>query len=136
MSLIDAIYRTNYVLADQLIMNGCGLDDTYLSGCTPLMLLLLYPENRKGKYKLFLVFIAKLIDAGADVNIKNDDGKTALIYSMCFNRSIYTVRMLIDAGADVNIKNNYGKTALIYAVKKNVRYSFIDAVKMLIEADF
>ena len=166
LSLLNAIKREDYELADQLIMNKRGFDETDRNGETPLMLLVCKREQHKVFHELF----TKLIDAGADVNIKNDDGGTALINAMwcdraiytvrmlidagadvniksnggwtalicavCYNRQIYTVKMLIDAGADINIKGNYGRSALIYAAKKYEPYSHIDAVKMLIEADF
>lgn len=50
--------------------------------------------------------IKALIAAGADVNIKNNDGTTALIEALStdslFSEDI--AKLLIDAGADVNIK--------------------------------
>lgn len=51
-----------------------------------------------------------LIDAGADLNVQNNDGSTALISAAFFCRPDI-VRMLLDAGADQGIKNNYGATA-------------------------
>ncbi len=51
-----------------------------------------------------------LIDAGADLNVQNNDGSTALISAAFFCRPDI-VRMLLDAGADKTIKNNYGATA-------------------------
>ena len=136
MSLIEAINRENYELADQLIMNRRDLDETNSYGNTPLMLLLRILHPFLDRRIVCLELITKLIDAGADVNIKDCDGYTALFCAVIFNHKIYTVRMLIDASADVNIKNNYGKTALSYVVKKNRTNSSVDTVKMLIEADF
>jgi len=52
-----------------------------------------------------------LIDAGAELNYKNEDGSTALHTAIAFSRS-EIAEMLIDAGTDLNIKNNDGSTAL------------------------
>lgn len=51
-----------------------------------------------------------LIDAGADLNFKNNDGSTALHSSAFFCRP-EIVKMLLDKGADKTIRNNYGATA-------------------------
>jgi ankyrin repeat protein len=52
-----------------------------------------------------------LIDAGADINYKNEDGSTALHTAIAFGRTEIAI-ILIDAGTDLNIKNNDGSTAL------------------------
>ena len=104
MSLIDAIEGEDYELADQLITDGYGLNETDYDGRTPLMLLLYKLHMNKEKYKACLELITKLIDAGVNVNIKDGHGWTALFYAVCHNGPIYIIRMLIDAGADVNIK--------------------------------
>jgi uncharacterized protein len=55
--------------------------------------------------------IAKaLIDAGANLNLKNNDGSTALHTSAFFCRP-EIVKMLLAKGADKTIKNNYNATA-------------------------
>ncbi len=51
-----------------------------------------------------------LIDAGADLNFRNNDGSTALISAAFFGRP-EIVQLLLDAGADKSIKNKYGATA-------------------------
>jgi len=55
--------------------------------------------------------IAKLlIDAGADLNVQNNDGSTALITAAFFCRP-QIVRMLLEKKADKTLKNNYKQTA-------------------------
>jgi uncharacterized protein len=57
------------------------------------------------------------IAQGANVNDKDKDGKTALIYaSEKGNADI--VKFLIAQGANVNAKDKDGKTALMYAADK------------------
>ncbi len=51
-----------------------------------------------------------LIDAGADLSVKNNDGSNALHVAAFFCR-VEIVQMLIDAGADKTALNNYGATA-------------------------
>jgi len=72
-----------------------------MSGSTPLMSAATFnkPEIAKA-----------LIDAKADLSIKNNDGSTALHTAAFFGR-IEIVQMLIDAKADKTIRNNFGATA-------------------------
>jgi len=55
-----------------------------------------------------------LIRAGADINTKNSNGWTALMYAASRNNK-EAVKMLISAGADVNAKTSDGWTALMKA---------------------
>lgn len=67
--------------------------------------------------------IKYLVENGADVNIKDDGGNTALmglVSSLSYNRGdeihIPILKYLIKNGADVNIKDDHGRSALSNAV--------------------
>lgn len=71
-----------------------------------------------------------LIEAGADVNSRDENGKTALIRSLFKLTRLLSpeqTKVLINAGADVNAKDEDDKTALMYAKSA-------EQAKMLIEA--
>ncbi|MBR0169109.1 MAG: TIR domain-containing protein, partial [Synergistaceae bacterium] len=58
--------------------------------------------------------LRKAINAGADVNAKNNKGATALIQAAMLGHTA-TAELLLKNGADINAKNKYGCTALMYA---------------------
>lgn len=59
--------------------------------------------------------LARLIAAGAQVNVTNEKGLTPLMKATG-RRGLKNVRQLLAAGADVNASSHLGKTALMYAV--------------------
>jgi ankyrin repeat protein len=68
------------------------------------------------------VEVAKaLIENGADVNLTNKNGETAIFY----NKNIDVIKLLISKGANINHLNNNGETALF-------KTSDIEMIKALI----
>lgn len=83
-------------------------------GFTPLLFAV-----RQGKMNV----VKTLIDAGADVNLPDPDGTSALLMSIV-NFHYDIASYLIDKGADVNAADTKGRTALYAAVDmKNVDIS-------------
>jgi ankyrin repeat protein len=64
-------------------------------------------EGRTEKVRAFL-------SRGADVNAKDGDGRTPLMFAV-INMHYETVNVLLDYGADVNARANDGGTALVLA---------------------
>ena len=68
------------------------------------------------------------ISLGADVNLKNNEWDTALMYTAYWGRTDIA-RLLIEHGADVNAVDKYGNTALMWACE----YGHIEIVQLLLE---
>ncbi len=62
--------------------------------------------------------ISLLIKRGADLNAKDNSGKTALVYAV-MRANTTTIKLLLDAGADPNIVLRDGSTVLMEAVQQH-----------------
>ena len=72
--------------------------------------------------------VRMLLDAGANIEHKNDQGENALI-SAVQEGHIDTVKLLLDAGADVNQSNTDGETALDLAIRLRHKKELIDLLR-------
>ena len=63
--------------------------------------------------------IKALLNANADVNLKDKDGWTALMYAVRYQENMSCVELLLNAGADVKATNNFGMSALLLAANYN-----------------
>ncbi|XP_059171165.1 putative ankyrin repeat protein RF_0381 [Physella acuta] len=72
-----------------ILQQGCSVNVQAENGDTPLML-----ADDKSIVKL-------LCDTGADVNLRNCEGKSALHYAIFYGK-INLVRLLVEAGAEIN----------------------------------
>ncbi|SEH99775.1 ankyrin repeats (3 copies) [Akkermansia glycaniphila] len=83
-------------------------------------------SSRKYNYSLCKLLLAH----GADVNIKDEDGKTVLMSTVnTWDPNIDLVKLFLEYKADVNITDNEGKTALMLAIEcRN-----IDIIKSLLD---
>ncbi len=72
--------------------------------------------------------VREALAAGADVNAKDNDGRTPLMYAAIKNPSPEVIAALVKAGADVNAKNNFGLTVLMCAAGTNPSREVIAAL--------
>lgn len=86
------------------------------------------PNEKDGKGRTQLMSAAaagnewqvrSLIESGADVNIQDLDGWTALMYAARYSESLSTIELLIENGAELGIQNNFESSALLIAVCYN-----------------
>lgn len=58
--------------------------------------------------------VEKALNSGIDINSRDEDGRTALMYA-AYNGHSAIMEKLIGKGASVNLTDNYGRTALMFA---------------------
>jgi ankyrin repeat protein len=59
--------------------------------------------------------ITTLLNAGAEVNAGDTDGRTVLMWAAQDNKNSEVITALLNAGADGKLKSSAGKTAFDYA---------------------
>lgn len=118
--LHTAIYVKNINAIKQHIEYGSDLNKPEpMFGSTPLM-----SASAMGQLQVAQM----LVEAGADVNLKNKDGSTALQIAIVFDKT-EIAEFLIDAGSELNGKNNDGSTPLHTAAF----FCRLDIVKQLLK---
>jgi len=97
-----AVLTGNLEAVKQHIEAGTDINQKEaMSGSTPLMSAATFNKPEIAKV---------LINANADLSVKNNDGGTALHTAAFFGR-IEIVQLLLDAKVDKTVRNNYGATA-------------------------
>lgn len=73
-----------------------------------------------------------LLDKGADVNARRNDGQTALISAAASYGQADVMRVLLDRGANIKARDKNGNTALISAAC-SLSGNKVDVVRLLLE---
>ena len=110
----------NYETVRCLIENGANVNATTNDNCTPLMIASKYDDLR---------VINLLIKHGANVELQDKDGRTALYHAVMEPWNYRTVRCLIENGANVNATTNDNCTPLMIASE----YDELRAINLLIK---
>ena len=126
--LFSAVKKDDYQTVKQLLKNKKLLNHKTTNGTTPLMIACKHSSVKS---------IQVLLTAGADVNMQDNDGFTALMMaSINCNEmsSMECVRELLQAGADVNLQTENGWTALMMVSKYCNEDSSMECVRELLQA--
>ena len=112
---------------------------------TPIVIIIvivagrLNKEEEKEKYRDYyslinaskngdLEKVKLLIENGANIEVKDNNGDTALILASYYRR-LEIVKYLVEKGANINATNDNGWTSLMYASK----YGELETIKYLLE---
>jgi len=108
----------NIAGVQQYLANGGDINWKSQTGNTPIMMAASEPRNGK--------MVEFLCQKGADLNVRNINGATALILATYYNH-IDSVEALIKCKADKNITDMFGRTALDYAKQ----YEYTRVIELL-----
>jgi len=104
--LADAVIEKDTVKINQLLLSGIDINTQHkTTGTTVLMI--------ASSYYYYDDMVQYLIYKGANVNLQDNDGKTALLWAA--SNSLPNAEILVANGADVNIAANDGMTPFLQA---------------------
>ena len=112
--------------AVQALLNAGNDVSARVNGRTALMYACRYRDGADNTQAAAIA--ALLLEAGAEVDETDDDGRTALMYAAVSDEMTAAVRLLLDAGADID-RLAGDATALTYAVSGGA----IDNVTLLLQ---
>jgi ankyrin repeat protein len=117
--LIDALRRGDWAAFEKLLrQNPKAAHAKGSGGSTPLMFAALYGNARS---------VRLLLDQGADPNIRNEAGATALLWAV---EDPEKVRLLLEHGADASARSEDDMTPLLLAAS---RFGSGDVVRLLLD---
>lgn len=107
-------------VATFLLERGVYVNALNTGGTTALMHLALHSHPDDKDSRLSLAMMKLLVETyGAQVNAKNDEDDTALIYAVRYMQPLPVIEYLLEHGADVNSRDSEGHNALYYAGGRN-----------------
>ena len=115
-------------------------DDGYISGPSKPSMFVAIEENDIVPEEIYSLLVKALensnteklkllLEAGADVNVKNTYGYTPLMKAAFYGK-LEVVKLLLESGADIEAKDKFGWTSLMVAAF----YGKLEVVKLLLEA--
>ncbi|XP_028837586.1 ankyrin repeat domain-containing protein 34A [Denticeps clupeoides] len=126
-ALLKAVFHGKIRLARLLLEGGAYINEGNERGETPIVAacLAVY-EDSQTRQKM----VRYLLEKGADPNIPDKSGRTALMHACAEQAGKDVVSLLLENGADPSIKDYSGSSALVYAINKGDR----DTLQILLDA--
>ena len=84
--------------------------------------------NKAKKEKFDYCYLSWKAFGGWNMDVKDEDGKTPLMYAAAHNKNPDVAEALIKAGADINAKDSNGKTSLMYAKERKTDVGMADVL--------
>ncbi len=104
--LADAVIEKDTVKINQLLQSGVDINSQYKNTGTSALMI-------ASSYYYYDGIVQYLIEKGANVNLQDNEGKTALLWAA--SNSLPNSNILVANGADVNIASNDGMTPFLQA---------------------
>jgi ankyrin repeat protein len=104
--LAEAVIKKDTVKIEQLLQSGVDINTQHPTSGTTVLII-------ASSYYYYDDMIEYLIGKGADVNLKDSEGKTALLWAS--SNSLENAKILISNGAKVNEPANDGMTPFLQA---------------------
>ena len=140
-ALTQATHFASFKCIDTLLQSGADVNQITKDQGTVLLMASMYNEMRRQldivltgdvfvpENHSVLKSVETLINAGADVNTKDNTGNVPLI-NVVLHDHVQCVPLLLAAGADVNATDNQsGSSALMIAIKKDKNETFYQLLK-------
>ena len=126
-AFFEAITNNDLVAFKLFLEAGMDPNTTAQIASNPSALMIAANHNRLEMAKM-------LIDKGANVNSKDKNGSTALMFAISYEagRNTELIKLLLSKGADANVTNKEGSTALMVAIGSQTADS-AEVVKLLLE---
>ncbi|KAJ8398475.1 hypothetical protein AAFF_G00427300 [Aldrovandia affinis] len=126
-ALLKAVFQGKLRLTRLLLEGGAYINEGNERGETPVAAACLAgyedPQNRQK-------MVRYLLEKGADPNIPDKSGRTALMHACAEQAGKEVVSLLLEYGADPSLKDYSGSSALVHAINKGDR----DTLQILLDA--
>lgn len=113
-SLFEAIQHGRYRQTVLILEAGVDIDGRNDKGQTPLMITCQNMEDAKNRTK----FVKLFMDTGANPNVQDWDGLTALMYAVMNGNNEVVAVLIENKRTDVTIQDSEGNTALMHAASR------------------
>ncbi|KAM6967669.1 ankyrin repeat domain-containing protein 34A [Aplochiton taeniatus] len=126
-ALLTAVFQGKLRLTRLLLEGGAYINEGNQRGETPIAAACLASyDDAHSRHKM----VRYLLEKGADPNIPDKTGRTALMHACAERAGKEVVSLLLENGADPSLKDYAGSSALVHAINRGDR----DTLQVLLDA--